>query len=181
MSPPIIDMTGKVYDRLTVMHRAPDIFYGSKRAKTIAWLCRCSCGKETVIAGFSLRTGASRSCGCLASELASERYRALGKSNNYWHGHAKKGQFSPTFNSWRAMNERCGLGAKRNPRSRNYQDVSVCGAWKGAGGFANFLADMGERPEGMTLDRFPDPSGNYEPSNCRWATDEQQRQNKRSK
>ena len=55
----------------------------------------------------------------------------------------------------------------------------VCERWSGENGFVNFLTDMGERPPGMTLDRYPDQDGNYEPTNCRWATIDQQAQNRR--
>ncbi len=91
------------------------------------------------------------------------------------HGH-RKGKRSPTYNSWRAMMERCTY--KRHPWYRIYggRGIIVCDAWRT---FANFLADMGERPEGMTLDRI-DSDGNYELSNCRWATPKQQAMNRRA-
>lgn len=79
--------------------------------------------------------------------------------------------------SWSAMRERC-----RNPRHPGYayyggRGITVCERWLNS--FANFLADMGPRPEGKTLDRFPNNDGNYEPGNCRWATARQQQANRR--
>jgi hypothetical protein len=86
---------------------------------------------------------------------------------------------TPTYRSWNAMHSRC-----RYPSSANYakyggRGITVCERWDGVGGFANFLADMGERPEGCTLDRR-DPDGNYEPSNCRWSTVLTQRRTQRN-
>ena len=98
---------------------------------------------------------------------------------NTKHGHKpRNGSPSPTYNSWRAMQERC-----NNPNARGYKwygkrGISVCPRWES---FENFLVDMGEKPKGLTLDRT-DNDGNYEPGNCQWVTQkEQTRGNRRDK
>ena len=90
------------------------------------------------------------------------------------HGHSRKGQRSPTYRSWVMMVARC-----TNPNVHNFAfygglGIKVCERWRS---FPNFLADMGERPRGKTIDRWPDPAGDYEPKNCRWATGTEQARN----
>lgn len=116
--------------------------------------CKCVCGKETLVVNAYLKCGDTKSCGC--------RKRL--------HGHTD----SPTYRSWVSMKNRC------NPTGEWrawYADrgIVICDRWRD---FRNFLADMGERPDGMTIDR-KDVNGNYELSNCRWATDIEQHNNRR--
>lgn len=94
------------------------------------------------------------------------------------HGHWRGRKRSPTYNSWRAAIERCHY--ERHPYYADYggRGIEVCDRWRGEDGFANFLADMGERPDGLTLDRV-DVHGNYEPGNCRWSDIKTQRWNRR--
>lgn len=91
----------------------------------------------------------------------------------YVHGHTNGGKFSPTYHSWAGMISRCGNPNIQSAKYYAEKGVTVCGRWRS---FANFLADMGERPEGTTLDR-KDNDGNYEPGNCRWATIVEQNRN----
>lgn len=90
------------------------------------------------------------------------------------HGHTKGSKPSPTYSSWSAMIDRC--TNRNSPNFARYggKGIKICDRWRA---FENFLADMGERPERHTLDRYPDGSGNYEPGNCRWATSRQQNLN----
>jgi len=121
------------------------------------WNCVCECGSERSIAGGELLRGKSQSCGC---------------AGNGSHGMSK----APEYHSWSSMIQRC-----TNPNHGRWKDyggrgIAVCERWKT---FENFLADMGPRPLGTSIDRFPDPDGNYEPGNCRWATAKMQRANQR--
>lgn len=92
------------------------------------------------------------------------------------HGHRAKNKRSPTYETWRGMKERCYYTKARNYCNYGARGIRVCEEWKNS--FNRFLADMGERPLGMSLDRV-DPDKDYEPSNCRWATKEEQEGNKR--
>jgi hypothetical protein len=90
------------------------------------------------------------------------------------HGHCVARKVTRTYKSWNAMRERCSNSSASNYADYGGRGIVVCDRWST---FENFLADMGERPEGMTLDR-KDTSGNYEPSNCRWATPTEQQRNR---
>ena len=160
----LIVLTGQTFSRLTVI--GPAYSVGGKRQ----WLCACVCGEKPTVAGDCLRRGATQSCGCLLRERAKETRTA----SNLSHGHSR----TRTHVTWKSMKARCS-----NPKSVQWRwyggaGVTVCSRW--ADSFENFLADMGERPEGMTLDRFPNNRGNYEPGNCRWATPKQQADNRKS-
>ncbi len=131
-----------------------------------SWICRCACGVTRSLGTSQLTLGVTTSCGCRRPELL----RAAATR----HGHNSGSAPSSTYESWRAMLWRC-----RNPAETYHgaMGVAVCDRWQS---FLGFLADMRERPPGTTLDRFPDPDGNYEPGNCRWATSTEQNRNRRS-
>ena len=156
--PPPIDITGQVFGRLTVERRGK---------KPSHWECRCECGAQLEISSSSLKRGASKSCGCLRREVMADRQRSHGMSE------------SATYKTYTGMIARC--TNQNEPAFVLYggRGIRVCDRWLGERGFEHFLADMGERPDGLTIDR-KDVNGNYEPDNCRWATYETQAQNKRN-
>lgn len=95
---------------------------------------------------------------------------------NQTHGHAKRGNKSPTYLAWESMVRRCTMPSQRSYPLYGGRGIVVCARWRE---FSNFLEDMGEKPDGLTLDRI-DPHGNYAPGNCRWADMKTQQRNKTS-
>lgn len=177
MGRPAIDISGLTYGRLTVVERAPRPSHVKRQPAY--WRCACECGAVTVVAGAALRKGHTTSCGCWNREAASERYATIGSAGRgraQSHGHHVGGRPSRTYHSWLAMKKRCHYPAHPAFPIYGGRGVTVCSRWRDS--FEHFLADMGERPDGRTLDRI-DPYGNYEPGNCRWATPVEQRANQR--
>jgi hypothetical protein len=158
-----LDLTGQPFGRLTV-----SILIGNA-GKRVMWSCRCSCGNVVNVSTSHLRSGHTQSCGCLKSEATSDRNRLTAKHGMYG---------SREWRSWKAMKDRCYLASHSKYRLYGGRGIRVCIRWMVS--FENFFADMGPRPEGTTIDRFPNKDGNYEPGNCRWATASQQNANRRS-
>jgi hypothetical protein len=149
------DLTGKVFDRLTVL----GFLHNNK------WECQCSCGNISEVNTYGLNSGRTKSCGCLHKELVGNKFRTHGLYG------------TPEYVSWNAMKNRC--SNKSSPVYFRYggRGITVCQRWLDS--FENFLEDMGSRPSDTTLDRI-DVNKGYNKDNCRWANNLTQANNKTS-
>jgi hypothetical protein len=159
-TPMKIDMENKVFGRLLVKSQ------DSLRTDDIFWICICECGNTKSIRGTSLRANVTSSCGCLQKETSSQRS-------------LKHGMFgTASYRSWAAMLQRCRDQDPESPNFKTYaaRGITVDPKWEE---FKGFYEDMGDRPEGCTLDRVDFNKGYYK-ENCRWATLDVQANNKRN-
>lgn len=152
----LIDLTGKKFGKLK-----PLKYLGNSR-----WLCECECGNNKEVINYNLTRGFTKSCGCFNSQSSAKR--------NTTHGMSE----SSEYNVWSLMIKRC-----TNEKSRDYiwyggQGIRVCDRW--INDFSAFYEDMGARPSRKhSIDRI-NIDGDYDPNNCRWATQLQQANNKRN-
>lgn len=163
-----INLTGRIVGEWTVLGPVRREQFPSG-AEHLYWLCRCSCGTEKEVNGQSLRkNGATTSCGCVQKRLA----QAVGKAN-VRHGM----KHTSEWHAWSSMRSRCLNSNHKQFPSYGGRGISICDRWSV---FENFFADMGLKPsEAHSIDRI-DNDGNYEPTNCRWATKKQQQRNRRA-
>ena len=176
-----INLTGQKFAKLTVIgidHRSEskrDENGKIKKGGLIYWKCRCDCGNETIVEGYHLRSGHTKSCGC--GEKANREYLMQNFTDKYKkHGMRR----TRIYRTYCHMKGRC-----LNPTDPKYKDyggrgIKICEEWLGENGFINFYnwAMANGYNDSLTIDRI-EVDGNYEPSNCRWADLAIQANNKR--
>lgn len=149
-----VDLNGQRFGRLLVLD-----WVGPK------WRCVCDCGAECLVIGYNLAHGETSSCGCLRRETA----KITGNTFLKVHG----GRYTAEYKVWQGMRQRC-LNSN-HPFYARYggRGIKICATWES---FEQFRVDMGQRPRGLKLERINN-DGNYEPGNCRWATQSEQLRN----
>lgn len=163
MGKKLINLTNQKFNRLTVLQ------FAFIRKGAYYWKCKCDCGVIKNIASDGLKRNRIKSCGCLRKELQKKLLTTHGMSLK----DDKSRKPTKIYNTWKNMKARCS-----NPKDKSYyryggRGITICDKWLK---FENFYKDMNEPPKRKTLDRINN-DGNYEPSNCRWATYKEQRHN----
>lgn len=158
-----IDLSGGVFGRLKAIEPG-----GSDRWGAALWRCGCACGQETLVKTSSLRRGSVTSCGCAQNERRRTWNRSHGGSN------------TRLYRIWQGM-----ITRTTNPKASHFayyggRGIRVCDEWQSFDAFREWSLANGYSDD-LSIDRYPDNNGNYEPSNCRWATQSMQVRNRRSR
>lgn len=160
----ILDLTGQKFGRLEVLQ-----FVEIKNHHSY-WLCKCNCGNFTQVTNSQLKSGKTKSCGCLRKEIAKQNAKKLKTTHNLTN--------TRLYNVWRSMKKRCYLKTHKAYKDYGCRGIKVCEEWKNDFmSFYNWAIKNGYQ-ENLTLDRI-DVNGDYESNNCRWVNWKTQQNNRR--